>query len=723
MATGSQGIPGQNDIDSYGGGVDMGGGQGLVRVISNSDLMEQERIEAEAEASRAEQDKRAVESSLAAYIRSRMTDMRNFRNAEGISERLLSALRTYKGEYDTPTLAAIQQFGGSEVYARVTSTKCRAATALLRDVYLGADRPWDIEPTPHPSVPTEVEGDIQELVKIEVQTMMQAGVPVDQQAITDRVNLLRKQAERASKKVAVEEAERAGERLDDMLTEGGFYEAFAEFLIDLPIFPYACIKGPTVRNNEQTKWVDGQPVRQSVPKMYWDRVSPFDIYWSPGAAHTKQADFVERIQLSRAELSQVKGLPGYNTEAVNEVLERARMDGLHEWWDTIDTERAEMEDRERWARTATSLIDSAEFTGYISGHMLLEFGMTEEEVPDPFQEYFVKAWLIDRWVIKVQMQPTNTNRPPYYLSSFEQVPGAMIGQGLPDLLEDVQGICNAACRALVNNASISSGPQVVINDYVMQPTENDDLYPWKRWHMNFDPSIGSSTTEPITFYQPNINAAELMGIFKEWNSLGNEISAIPSYMTGGEKVGGAGRTASGLAMLMGNASKTLQNVAASIDREVIQPLLMELFDMVMLTQPGTFKGDELIVVKGVNHAVKREQDRMRQLEFLQLTANPMDMQIMGPAGRANILRSVATNLGLEHEKTIPDDEEIRAQIAQAEEAQKAQAIAAQKQGGEGTDPQNTKGPKNERAGPEAAREEIEGDFTGPTGRPGMRAGG
>jgi hypothetical protein len=681
--------------------------------------MEQERIQAEQEANAAELDKRHVESQVAAYIRARMTDMRNFRNAEGISERLLSALRTYKGEYDQTTLNAIRQFGGSEVYARVTSTKCRAATALLRDVYLGADRPWDIEPTPHPTVPNEIEGDIQELVKIEVATIMQAGGQIDQQAIADRVASLRKNAERASKKVAVEEAERASARLDDMLTEGGFYEAFAEFLIDLPIFPYACIKGPTVRNKEQTKWVDGQPQRQSVPKMYWDRVSPFDIYWSPGASHPRQADFVERIQLSRAELSQVKSLPGYNTEAVNEVLERARMDGLHEWWDTIDTERAELEDRERWARTATSLIDTAEFTGYISGYMLREFGMTEQEVPDETQEYHVKAWLIDRWVIKVQMNPTNDNRPPYYLSSFEQVPGAMIGQGLPDLLEDVQSICNAAARALVNNASISSGPQVVINDGVMQPTENDDLYPWKRWHVNYDPAMVTSGTEPVSFYQPNINGQELMGIYKEWNSMANEISAIPSYMTGGEKVGGAGRTASGLAMLMGNASKTLQNVAASIDREVISPLLMELFDMVMLTQPGTFKGDELIVVKGVNHAVKREQDRMRQLEFLQLTANPMDMQIMGPAGRANILRSVATNLGLEHEKTIPDDEEIRAQIAQAQQAQQQPP----NEGGQTGHPEQAPGPKKERAGPEKAREEVEGDFQGPTGRPGMRAGG
>ena len=94
---------------------------------------------------------------------------------------------------------------------------------------------------------------------------------------------------------------------------------------------------------------------------------------------------------------------------------------------------------------------------------------------------------------------------------------------------------------------------------------------------------------------------------------------------------------------------------------------------------------------------------------------------MGPTGRASILRSVASNLGLEHERVLPDDEEIRA--AMEAQAQVQQAAPGQAQGGAGGDPQNTPRPKDQRAGPEAAREEVEKDFTGPTGRPGMRAGG
>src|SRR5690606_37372098 len=104
-------------------------GGGMLRVVSNQTLVEQERNAATV----AEQERQAQEAplnQLAAYIRGRMSEMRNFRNTEGIGERLLAGLRTYKGMYDPQKLAEIKKFGGSEVYARVTATKCRAATAL-----------------------------------------------------------------------------------------------------------------------------------------------------------------------------------------------------------------------------------------------------------------------------------------------------------------------------------------------------------------------------------------------------------------------------------------------------------------------------------------------------------------------------------------------------------------------------------------------------------------
>lgn len=693
----------------------------LLRVVSNQQMFQDEQEAAKAAEGASTDD--PIMSELARHIHTRMTEMRNFRNTQGIGQRLIEALRTYKGQYDPSKLSEIKKFGGSEVYARLTATKCRGATALLRDVYLGADRPWDLDPTPVPEIPDSINQSINDLVNIEVSTLQASGQPVDQQMIADRVQMLRKAAERAAKKQASEEADRAGDKVEDILVEGGFYDAFAEFLIDLPIFPYACIKGPVVRREPQLKWVNGQAQMQQIPKMFWYRVSPFDLYWSASAANVNEAEFIERIRLTRADLLAVRGLPGYNDDAIDQVLARFYETGFRDWWDANDSERARLEDREQWARTESGLLDTAEYHGSVSGRTLRDWGMSETEIPDPLQEYKVQAWLIDRFVIKSQINPSPRQRAPFYISNFEKVPGTMAGYGLPDLLEDIQSVGNAAIRALVNNLSISSGPQVVINDQVLQPGETDDLYPWKRWHVSFDPMI-TGTAKPVDFFQPASNAQELLGIFEKFSLLADDVSAIPRYMTGNEKVGGAGRTASGLAMLMGNAAKTLQNVAASIDRDVMEPLLQSLYDMIMLTMPGIFRGDEQIVAKGVNYAVKREQDRMRQLEFLQLTGNPIDMQIVGPEGRANVLRSVASNLGLDHEKVVPSDDDIRAQQQAAMLQQQAAGGQPGQQGAPQQGSGNTNQPKPDqaRAGPEAAREQVEGQQNNNvTGSVGMRA--
>ena len=92
----------------------------------------------------------------------------------------------------------------------------------------------------------------------------------------------------------------------------------------------------------------------------------------------------------------------------------------------------------------------------------------------------------------------------------------------------------------------------------------------------------SSAQKPIDFFQPNSNAGEMLQVYQKFSDLADELSAIPKYLSGNTS-GGAGRTASGLAMLMGNASKILQTVAANVDRDILQGLLSNLFDMIMLT--------------------------------------------------------------------------------------------------------------------------------------------
>lgn len=651
-------------------------------------------------------------TSLASYIRGQFDMYKRHRNnaMAGWSDRLLNALRVFNGQYDANKLNEIRRFGGSEVYARIVAMKCRGASSLLRDVYLSPDRPWGLDASDDPKIPPQIMQSVNELVQLEMQSMQQMGQAPDIDTIRERTMQLVEAARQAAKKRAEQGARIAEDKLDEILKEGGFYKALAEFITDLPLFPFAAIKGPVVRILPVVTWEGNQASIKQTPKLTWTRVSPFDIWWTPGVSDIEDASVIERTRLTRADLNDLLDLPGYNTEAIRSVLDLYGRGGLNDEIDITDAERAVQESRENPTMNESGLINCLEFTGNVQGRLLLEAGMDESMIPDELRDYFVQAWVIGPYIIKVQLAPSPRKRHPYYITSFEKVPGTPVGNGLPDILNDIQEAGNATLRGLINNLSIASGPQVVVHDDLLSNDEDgEDLYPWKRWHVNRDPMGSSSSIKPIDFFQPQSNAQELLGVYKSFVDMADELSAIPKYLSGAGAGGGAGRTASGLAMLMGNASKILQTVAANIDRDVLEPLLSALFDMVMLTDAtGMLNGDEKVRVLGVSVAVQKETQRARQLEFLQITANPIDAQIVGPKGRAAILRNVATTIGMNGEEIVPSEEKLEAQEKQAQMMAMAQGIpghgglggaAADAQGGQaGTGASGDMGPRTQLSG-------------------------
>ena len=598
---------------------------------------------------------------LVHYIRQEFNDSRNARYVNGVSQRLIEAQRTYRGEYSPDKLRDIKAFGGSEVYSRVTPTKCRGATSVLRDLYLsGSEPPWELQPTPVPTLPEDIASSVISLVQAEVQAAQQQGLTINEAMIRDRMTQMYEAAQMAAIRTSIEEAKDASRQLNDVLTEGGFYRALKEFLIDLPIFPIACLKGPTVRLKTKVRWKNGQPSRETTPKLFWDRVSPLDLFFTPDAGHLDESYIIEHVRYSRQELYNLIGVPGFKEDEIRAVLADFKdKTQSRQWRDWVDEEREDLEDRDHWESARGQLIDALEWHGCIQGQMLLDHGFSEKDIPDPEAEYMVDAWLIDRYCIKAQISPGVTQRPKYYITSFEKIPGSLWGYGLPDILSDITSVCNTTMRSIVNNLSISSGPQVVVNlDRLAQAEDANTLYPWKRWHVVDDP-LGNNSSKPIEFYQPNSNVQELMAVYEKFANMADEASALPKYLTGSGATGGAGRTASGLAMLMDNASKVMQNVAANVDDDILTPSIEQLYEMVMLSSAGPqLKGDESIVVKGVTVAVQKETDRMRKLEFLQLTANPMDFGIMGPNGRAAVLEDVAEELGMKGKKIVPSPEEL-----------------------------------------------------------------
>jgi len=613
---------------------------------------------------------------LVGYIRSQFEIMRNHRNTNaGWSNRMIEALRVYNGQYNPTKFKEVAKFGGSQVYARLTAQKCRAAASLLRDIYLGPDRSWKVRPPAWIDVPPEIIQKIDQLIQQEAQMVGETlGQPPSPEDLMSRRRGLLQSAEQAARKKRREQAQTSEDKIEEILREGGFYDAVAEFLVDLPIFPFGCVKGPVVRIKPTVVWPPGggQPQIIQKPKLTWERVAPFDLWWTPGVGDIQNAAVIEKSRVTRAELNDCLDVPGFNHDEVRAVLTEYGRGGIYDNWDTTDAERAVLESRENPAWNRSQLISQMEYNGNVLGEVLQEYGVPG--ITDSLRDYRVQAWCISSHVIKVILNPSPRQRHPYFITSFEKVPGTPLGNGLTDIVADLQEVANATLRALVNNVSIASGPQVVINDDRILPTEQtDDLYPWKRWHARNDP-VGANNKAPIEFYQPQDNSQSLIQTYKAFIDIADDVSAIPRYL-GGQTPGGAGRTASGLAMLMQNASKILQTVAANVDRDVYEPALLQLADMILLTDTtGLLTGEEEITVAGVQIAAQRETQRQRQLEFLTHTQNPIDMGIVGVTGRGKVLRAVAQGLIPDGEEVVPTEQELQQQQQAAQQNQGQQQM-------------------------------------------------
>lgn len=654
-----------------------------------------DRMEADAKKQAEQSQNEPVIQGLAMYVRKCWQAARDARQMK-IDERLLESVRARRGEYDHVRAAAIKQEGGSDVYAMLTSVKCRAAASWLRDILStnGTDKPWTIKPTPVPELPKEEVSQILEKVSGPIMTAQQEGLPLSEEQIQQLIESAQAVAYRKIKEEANAKSRRMEDKMEDQLVEGGFLHALSQFIEDIVTFPAAIIKGPVVRNRNKLVWssaqetqggmgnpkgkVQAQTVKvEKTPCLHWERVSPFDIYPSAESEGIQDGYLLEKHRLSRKDLLEMKGVEGYNDAGIDLVLTTYGRGGIRDWlYDDLNRAEAEGKATGQLMQNPDSLMDALQFWGSVSGEMLIDFGMDKKDVPDLNAEYSVEVWLIGTYVIKCVLNHHPLGLKPYYKTCYEEIPGNFWGNSPCDLIRDAQIIVNAASRSLVNNMSIASGPQAQVNVDRLPPGEDvTQMYPWKIWQVTNDPAGNGNTKAAIEFFQPQSNVEQLSGIIKLYMDFADEWSGIPKYLTG-DAPGGAGRTASGLSMLMTNAGKSLKQVIANFDNYVMEPLLQQLFFWNMrYADDPELKGDVQIVARGANALMAKEAAQQKRGEFLAATANPIDMQIIGIKGRAQVLREVARALEMDTDKIVPSNEELEQKEILEKALQKQQALA------------------------------------------------
>lgn len=614
---------------------------------------------------------------LAAHLRSLWEPARQAKDVQ--KNKMLRALRQRNGEYEADVLAEIAEQGGSKVFMMLSETKCRGAESWLRDVLLDEGMiPFSCDPTPVQDLPPEVQDRVHKNFADKVlQTIEQTGFAPDSEEMED----LKSASETDIREELMDEAQEAADNMktliSDQFFEGGMIQGFNDFISDLATYPNAFLKGPVVRRQRRLTWgkdAEGRtkPVVTEELVPTYERCDPFHIYPEPGISRLEDGYLFEHHRLSRPELSALIGCPGYDSDAIRQVLDNMPNNNMASWLWSAEMQKSELEQKHlSWMRP-TRVVDALEFTGKIDGKSLREWGMSIDEIPDEAVEYDVNVWLVDRWVIKATLNYDPLGRKPYYTTSFIKRPGALWGSSLPEVIEDVQQLCNAAARALANNMGLASGPLVEVNiDRLPDDEEITTLKPWQIYQTLNDP-LGSGQPA-VHFNQPDDRSQPLMTVYTHFCKLADDQSGIPAYVYGDMNVTGAGRTASGLSMLMGSAGKGIRQVVMHIDMDVIEPAVVAQFNYNMrYVDDETLKGDIRCRAKGAIVLANREQLNVRRVEFLQATANPIDQEIVGKPGRAAVLREVAKGLSMPVDEIVPSKEKMAVQ-------EKMEAVLQQQQ--------------------------------------------
>jgi len=625
-------------------------------------------------------------SSIASHVQQVFQDNKDARTTSEVERKMLESLRAYNGHYDPEDRAKIKESGGSDIYMNLTPTKCRAAMSWIRDILMPAkEQAWSLSPTPIPDVPEEVRLKIEqamgEIAKLPQPTqMMQATQSLQETtkmkqdlevAIMDQIY---KEAERGIKKYE--------RRVADRLAEGGWDKALSDFIEDFCVFQVAVMKGPIITKKKRLQWVDGKPEAVEDYIYMNKRVSPLDIYPSASATSIQDGDLCEHLRFSRQELYNLIGVEGYKEDNIRKILEENATGTGSGWLDTyIESEKVIEEYRGDEYRANKGIIHGIHFFGSASYQMLQDWGYQEEDLGyDTEAEFEVEAILAGNEVIKCSINDDPLLRRPYYKASFQEIPGSWWGRSLPELMRDIQRMCNATARALANNMGIASGPQIeVYVDRLAADEEIDEIYPLKIWQLTSDPTGAGGRA--VQFWQPTSNAQELLAVYKEFEVKADDATGIPRYAYGNEKSGGAAQTASGLSMLLEGASKGIKDAIKHIDLGLIIPRVEYQFYWEVMTDPTEeFTGDIVVVPKGSQALTMKGAIELRRNEFLNILANPVYFQIVGVEGVAEILREMAKSLGL-GDDVVPSRIELKKQQQEAEAAQ-AQAQQAEAQQGQ-----------------------------------------
>ena len=446
-------------------------GYGMLHVASAEEVVKAERAaETKAAESMSPPENKLI--GLEGYLWDIFEDARKWKEDEtDIQATMIDCLMRKNGEYPPQKLKDLRAAGSSEAFLGLTGIKCRAIEAFIHDVYMNAKRKrtWALKPTPIVDLPKEDKDRIKAEVLAHFQESEKEVTPQDAYTMASemRAKIITESYELASKK-----AENMSRLVHDQLIEGGWIKAMTEGILDLSTMKAMIIKGPILRERTvRTGWKDGKVNFAKKITPTFTRTSPLDLYPSRYSEDVDGAPLCEKINIDRSSLAENRTKPGYQTAAIEEILQSGPVAVTSS---PMDQQREDAENRENPdsapvsnPKTIGSTLRGIEYWTSCRGKDLIDQGVIVDgdgKAIDWILDYEINAITINKRIVYVDFNMDPLKRRPYSVTGFAKEIGSFWYKSPPELLKDPQDIVNAATRAMVNNLSWSSGPQIIVYD-------------------------------------------------------------------------------------------------------------------------------------------------------------------------------------------------------------------------------------------------------------------
>ena len=508
-----------------------------------------------------------------------------------------------KDQYGT---ASSDQPVRSTIVLNITQPKTDAAEARVIDMMLPVDnKPWGLKPTPIP-----------ELAQMAQDTEAQFVLPNGQAVPAAEVA-----------KLALDQAQQAADAheklIEDQFVDCNWAQKVRGLIRSAARLGTGIMKGPVPHILQERSWqkMDGSNVYQLaiIERMvpWCDNVDVWDFFPDPNCGEDIQRGsyVIERDYLTERmlrDLMRSAEADGYIASEIAAALkEGPQRSNCTERDDRRDSQRVDDETFEVWYYYGD--IPKADLQALGCGCL-----------DDEGTELHVSAilTLVNDRIIKATINPLETGEFPYQVMPWDRVPGEIWGRGVPRKIAVPQRITTAAARALMDNAGLSVGPQIIIDDMSVEPMDGRyEITGRKLWRFKVGSSNVRTAQEAMAVFSVPTMQAEISNIIEFGLRMADEVSGLPLLLQG--ERGSSPDTVGGMQMLMQSASIVLKRLAKQFDDYYTRPALRAWYNWNMQhSDDEAIKGDLQIDARGASELAARDQANQFLMVAGQFVGNP-----------------------------------------------------------------------------------------------------